>query len=308
MKLLKILLEQSGKPKALIMAGSGGAGKSYILNQLGKTNLPILNPDTYVERDNLPLATASAKVSKEIEELIAAKKSFIWDTTAGNPRKVEQIIEAGYDVAMVMVYTHPIVAFLSNFDRKERSLPKSAVFSTWKATYSLMEYYEQLLGDNFFLIENTRADKFGKEIRDFNQAAAKGSKGIEQYIDNLMSSNPDKFTSTYRKPFEIEDKEALAAYEREMADVDYDKNDESMVKALKKHFMGFWEKGKTPPKGSMQTKVNAVLRTAAADKEQAEEVANQISSMVNDRNLQDKIQASSSVEKVRAQIQNFLAR
>ena len=308
MKLLKILLEQSGKPKALIMAGSGGAGKSFILNQIGKTNLPILNPDTYVERDNIPLATASAKVSKEIEELVAAKKSFVWDTTAGNPRKVEQLVEAGYDVAMIMVYTHPIVAFLSNFDRKERSLPKSAVFSTWKATYSLMEYYEQLLGDNFFLIENTRVDKFGKEIRDFNQAAAKGSKGIEQYIDNLINSDPDKFTSTYKKPFDIEDKEALAAYEREMVGVDYDSSDDSMVKALKKHFMSFWERGKTPPKGSMQTKVNAVTKTALADKEQAEEVASQISSMLGDKNLQSKLQSSDSIENVRAQIQNFLAR
>jgi len=308
MKLLKILLEQSGKPKALIMAGSGGAGKSFILNQLGNINLPILNPDTHVEKEKLSLPAASAKVSKDMDELMAAGKSFVWDTTGGNPKKIEQIVEAGYEVAMIMIYTHPIVAFLSNFDREERRITKSAVFSTWKNTYSLIEYYEQLLGDNFFLIQNTRADKFGKEIADFNRAAAKGSQGIEEYIKNLMSSDPQKFTSTYKKDFDIEDKEALAAYEQQMVGVDYDQKDESMVKALKKHFMSFWERGKTPPKGSMQTKVNAVIRTAIADKEQAEQVASQISSMVSDKDLQNKIENSDSIENVRGQIQNFLAR
>jgi len=241
MKLLRILLEQSGKPKALIMAGSGGAGKSFILNQLGNINLPILNPDTHVEKEKLSLPAASAKVSKDMDELMAAGKSFVWDTTGGNPKKIEQIVEAGYEVAMVMIYTHPIVAFLSNFDREERRITKSAVFSTWKNTYSLIEYYEQLLGDNFFLIQNTRADKFGKEIADFNRAAAKGSQGIEEYIKNLMSSDPQKFTSTYKKDFDIEDKEALAAYEQQMVGVDYDQKDESMVKALKKHFMSVLE-------------------------------------------------------------------
>lgn len=306
MKLIRLLLEQSGQPKAIIMAGSGGAGKSFILNQLGKINLPILNPDTYVEKENLPLVTASAKITKEIEELVLAKRSFVWDTTAGNPKKVEEIVEAGYAVAMVMVYTHPIVAFFANFDRKERSLPKSAVLSTWKSTYSLIEHYEQLLGDAFFLVENTRADKFSKDIRDFNQAATKGSTGIQKYLADIMSKDPEKFTSTYSKPYDIEDPKALAAYEQEMSGVDYDKRDESMIKALKKHFMGFWERGKTPPKGSMQTKVNAVIRTNLTNKEQAQQVATQISSMVSDKALQSRIESSDSVEKVRTQIQSFL--
>jgi len=58
----------------------------------------------------------------------------------------------------------------------------------------------------------------------------------------------------------------------------------------------------------MQTKVNAVIRTAIADKEQAEQVASQISSMVSDKDLQNKIENSDSIENVRGQIQNFLAR
>ena len=34
MKLSQILLEETGKPKALIMAGGAGAGKSYILSKI----------------------------------------------------------------------------------------------------------------------------------------------------------------------------------------------------------------------------------------------------------------------------------
>lgn len=311
MKLLRILFEQSQTPKALIVAGSAGAGKNHILSQLEVLGLPILDADNYTEDKEHEhynnLSAASRLIDKEVQTAVENKESFIWNTTAGNSKKIEQIVDAGYEVAMVMVYTHPIVSIISNFSREKRSVPMSAVLSTWKGTYSLIEYYEQLLGDKFFLIENTRADNFEKEIQDFNQAASKGSQGIEQYISNLISSDPSKFTSTYSKPFEIEDKEALAAYEQEMVGVEYDKKSKSMEKALKKHFMSFWERGKTPPKGSMQTKVNAVIKTAAADKEKAEDVASEISNMISNKKLQDRIQSSDKIEDVRGQIQNFLA-
>ena len=45
MKLSDIILEQNGKPKAVIMAGGAGAGKSYLLNQLGLEGLKLYNPE-----------------------------------------------------------------------------------------------------------------------------------------------------------------------------------------------------------------------------------------------------------------------
>jgi len=36
MKLSQLILEAKAKPKAVIMAGGAGAGKSYLLNQLDR--------------------------------------------------------------------------------------------------------------------------------------------------------------------------------------------------------------------------------------------------------------------------------
>ena len=60
-KLSDIILEQNGKPKAVIMAGGAGTGKSFLLKQLGLEGLKQYNPDTYVEdpkhpyHNNLPI-------------------------------------------------------------------------------------------------------------------------------------------------------------------------------------------------------------------------------------------------------------
>ncbi len=55
MKLAQILVEQEGRPKALIMAGGAGAGKSYILSKVDTRNTTQYNPDKYVEDPNSPM-------------------------------------------------------------------------------------------------------------------------------------------------------------------------------------------------------------------------------------------------------------
>ncbi len=187
MKLSDIILEQNGKPKAVIMAGGAGAGKSYLLNQLGLEGLKLYNPDKYVEDKDHPyfnnLSAASGQVAKDVGVASDKKESFIWDTTAGNPSKVKEIINKGYDVFMIMIYTHPMISFISNFSR-ERRIPKVGVFSTWKTVYNLIETYKNMLGDNFTLFINNRGDKFKKEVDDFNNAASKGAKGIYDYLNS----------------------------------------------------------------------------------------------------------------------------
>lgn len=303
-KLLEIL-EITGNPKAIIMAGGGGAGKSFILNQL-KLNLKVYNPDKYIEGEGMPLVTASNLVEKEIQEAVQNRESFIWDTTAGNPSKIENIVQAGYDVAMVMVYTHPIVSLLSNFERSNRSMPLPAVLSTWRNTYSLISTYKQMLGDRFYLVLNTRADQFKEDIESFNAAAKQGSKGIQQFTKNLISQNPEKYKSTFSKPFDFESKEESIAYEKEVQGLDFNREDESMVKNLKKHFDSFWQKGKLPPSGSMEKKVAAIERDRLRSKEQAEEVASDISRMLYDTNFQQLLDSSDSLQDVKSKLQSFI--
>jgi predicted AAA+ superfamily ATPase len=43
--LVQLLKEVQSSPKAILMAGPAGAGKSYILNQLGLQNFTTINVD-----------------------------------------------------------------------------------------------------------------------------------------------------------------------------------------------------------------------------------------------------------------------
>lgn len=305
LNLVKLFLEQSSEPKAIIMAGGGGAGKSYILNQLDLSGIQVFNPDPYIEKQGLPLSVASNMTEKEVNQAVEKRESFIWDTTAGNPSKVQNIVESGYDVAMVMIYTHPIISLISNFER-ERSMPANTVLSTWNKSYSLIEDYKNMLGDSFYLIPNLRGGKYEKEIENFNRSARQGSRGIEQFLNNLISKDPEKYKSSFSKPFDLEDEQALQAYEKEVEGLDFDRDDEGMVKNLKKHFDTFWQKEKMPPSGSMEKKVAAIERTRQKSKDDAEEVGTSISKMLGDRNFQSMIAAGDDIQNVKSELQSFL--
>ena len=86
MKLSELILEATTKPKAVIMAGGAGAGKTYLLNQLSLDSLTQFNPDKYVEDPDHPyynnLGAASRQVNKDVEQAAEDKTSFVWDTTA----------------------------------------------------------------------------------------------------------------------------------------------------------------------------------------------------------------------------------
>ncbi len=250
-KLSNLILEQSNKPKAIVMAGGAGAGKSYLLNQLGLEGLKLYNPDKYVEDKDHPffnnLSAASGQVAKDVEAASDSNESFIWDTTAGNPSKVRDLLDKGYDVFMVMIYTHPMVSFISNFSR-ERRIPKASVFSTWKTVYSLIETYKSMLGENFTIFVNKRGGEFDKEIDEFNIAASKGAKGIENYLNQYMENQGgrDAFKSTFSKPFKLDD-ESDKAFRELAANTSADLDNEATYKTLAKDYKKYqhhYESGK----------------------------------------------------------------
>ena len=149
MKLMQILLEAKDRPKVVVMAGGAGAGKTYLLNQLDLGSLPQVNPDKFVEDPQHPaynnLSQGSRLADQEAESLSTTKQSFVWDTTASNPSKIQDLVDKGYGVYMVMVYTHPMISYISNFSR-ERNVPAAAVFSTWRNIYQLIGDYNKMTG------------------------------------------------------------------------------------------------------------------------------------------------------------------
>lgn len=241
-KLLDLLKEVKSGKKAIIMAGSAGAGKSTFVNQiksdLESANWSELNADKYIEDKNSPmynnLGKASAYIQKkELPEVIESGKNFIYDTTATNIDNIKNIIDSGYDAIMVMVYTSPIVSFLRNFKR-ERKVPTVGVLSSWNNVYKNLATYKQMFGDKFYLVETGLTPEEAKMVERFNQAYNSGE--LKQFFESLLTSG--EFKSTFRKdptkqksPEEIAKSKALVDKQIDILANQF-KDIESQVKSL----------------------------------------------------------------------------
>lgn len=186
------------KPRALVLAGGVGVGKTYFLEKLGKVNVPVYGLDKYYSQD-LPLTVASKKVDQEVDQAVGKKQSFVYDTTGANSEKVKELLRKGYEVMMVMVYAHPMVAFESNFSR-DRKVPKASVFQNWEKVYKQIDDYRQLLGDNFILTENVRED-MNPLVDVFNRAAR--DKQLPDFILAYVEQDPERYRSSYSKDFQL---------------------------------------------------------------------------------------------------------
>ena len=310
-KLANLIFEASQRPKAVVMAGGAGAGKSYLIDKLGLISLPMFNPDKYVEDPQHPyhnnLSAASGQVDKDVQAAAETGKSLVWDTTASNPAKIQNLIDKGYDVYMVMVYTHPMVAFINNFSR-ERRVPKTAVFSTWRNVYQLIGKYTDLLGDNFSLFVNLRQDKFGKEIEEFNKAAESGASGVADYLESYIEKTGGKeaYGSTFRKAYDLPSEDAKTAFEEENRNIEFDRENESMHKELKKYWFKFYEKNGTGPgDDKMKKKVDTIERGYIRNKEREKEVLVNIADMLTNSEFQQQLKHSSERE-IEVKVQKFL--
>ena len=307
LKLSEIILEANGRPKVVIMAGSAGAGKSYLLNQLDLSSLHLVNPDKYVEDPQHPaynnLGAGVAQANKEAENLSTKKQSFVWDTTASNPAKVKDLVDKGYDAYMVMVYTHPMISYINNFSRK-RNVPSAAVFSTWRNVYQLINQYNKMLNGNLSIFINDRGGKYEKEVEAFNTAAQNGPQGIKDYLQRYNELNGIE-GSTFFKPVEMSQQEE-DEFKKATADIDYDRDNRSEDKAIKNAFLKAYRKNSIAPGDDQLLDALKKYRTTKEknDKRQ-EEVLESIAQMLFDPKFQDLLQNSSPAE-IDQKVQAFL--
>ena len=307
-KLSDLILEAKGRPKVVVMAGGAGAGKTHLLNQLDLVSLPQVNPDKYVEDPQHPaynnLSQGARLADQEAQKLSSNKESFVWDTTASNPKKVKELIDKGYDVYMVMVYTHPMISYISNFSR-ERNVPSAAVFSTWRNVYQLIKDYDRMTGGNLSVFVSDRGGKYKNEIEAFNTAAKNGPQGIKEYLEKYNQKN-NIGGSTFRKPIEMsqqEEEEFLKATQG----IDWDKDSYGEDRAVKDAFLKAYQKNGTGPGADKLKDAISKYRDRKRDQESREdEVLENIADMLFSPKFQDLLQHSSPQE-IDSNVQAFLA-
>ena len=200
-KLLDLLLEVQGKPKAIILAGAPGAGKGSILGGLDLSGLKTFNLDdtiaalskvdgfTLNQKDTdaenrskfmKAMAQASKKLkSEQIPQAIANRESFILDGTSASKNQtvklVDQLKQAGYDVLMLYVYTDLETSLKRNQERfeksggEDRSLMPGAVVSTWNSVTKNFDTYKEMFGNNFISVANTGESEVMKDIENILQ-------------------------------------------------------------------------------------------------------------------------------------------
>jgi hypothetical protein len=307
-KLSSLVLEQKSQPKVVIMAGGAGAGKSYLLNQLQLGSLPQVNPDKYVEDPQHPaynnLGQGAKLADQEADDLSNQKQNFVWDTTASNPTKVKELLNKGYSVYMVMVYTHPMISYISNFER-ERNIPSAAVFQTWRNVYQLIKEYYKLTKGNFSLYVSDRGGKYIKEVEAFNTAAKTGPEGIKDYLQKYNTEHGIGL-STFFTPVQMSTQEE-EEFNKATQGVNWNKSDRSEDKAIKQAFLkSYKDIGTGPGKDKLQQVVNKYK--AAKDKRDKTqlEVLDNIASMLYSPDFQQLLK-SSTPQEIDNKIQDFLA-
>ena len=177
-KLLDLLKEAQGKPKAIFMAGPAGSGKTFTSAQLIPKNLTVINvDDTYEEllkaaglgmkiadfnQDQLSQAAklmgqAQAATKEKYAQLLGIKQDIVIDGTGAaiKPllKKKAELEALGYDTMMVMIWVSPYTSLERNAAR-DRALAPAIVVKTWAGVNGNIDTYKQAFGDKFVLINN----------------------------------------------------------------------------------------------------------------------------------------------------------
>ena len=179
--LVRLLREAQDAPKAIILAGAPGAGKSSVTGEIiSDLGLKVMNIDDFFIKNlrdagiSLDLKKADAEgrsgaaramqaAQKEYQDALAqeigSRENIIIDGTAASYKKTESLKNtleaAGYDVMMVFVYSSLEKSLRKNEDRfersagEDRSLMPGIVMQTWANVTKNFIPYLNLFGQNF---------------------------------------------------------------------------------------------------------------------------------------------------------------
>lgn len=172
-------IHDKGIFKAIIMIGSAGSGKSYIIKKaIQNSNWKIINPDqAYVRAmkkakistdyrkqsdsqsmDSFDIhSDASEVTSKKAVHAITGRLPIIIDKTGRDSKEINivknQLENIGYEVLAVYVKVKEATAIKRNANR-ERSVELSYVKDAFKNIVKNIDTFKKMFGNNFLEIEN----------------------------------------------------------------------------------------------------------------------------------------------------------
>jgi len=245
--LIQLLKEAQGAPKAIILAGAPGAGKSSVTGEIiSDLGLKVMNIDDFFIKNlrdagiSLDLKKADAEgrsgaakamqaAQKDYQAALAqeigSKGDIVIDGTAASYKKTESLKNtleaAGYDVMMVYVYSSLEKSLEKNEDRfersagEDRSLMPSIVLQTWANVTKNFIPYLNLFGQNFVATTKDK-DPFGKASLD---------KIIKRYIEPYTPTDTKEKSPAILKRSE----EAKRELEKEIIALRDEKNVQDII-------------------------------------------------------------------------------
>ena len=214
--LIQLLKEVQEQPKAILMAGPAGAGKSFILKQLGLQNFTTINVDDDFEAllqkelgksdfasmspEELSIAAkmmGRARATTREKEMIATTNlnNIVVDGTGASykviAKKKEELEKMGYKVFMLLIYVSPMTSLKRNAERG-RSLPTSAVLKSWSNVVNNIGAYRQLFGNNIAVINNDLPNSDKSFDSEEVQKLFPNPKGKEKSPEELAKSKAEK--------------------------------------------------------------------------------------------------------------------
>jgi predicted kinase len=164
--------------KAVLMIGSGGSGKSYIIKNIFKDKVKVVNSDVIFEfllkKHNISLKIDPTNPQQHAQQMEQRRKAIeLLKTPIGNyingmlPLVVDgtgkqydkiktqknELEELGYDVYCIMVNTTLEVAKQRNASR-DRTVPDEIIVKSWNAIQQNIGKFSQLFGSDFFVVDN----------------------------------------------------------------------------------------------------------------------------------------------------------
>ena len=196
--LVQLLKEAQGAPKAVILAGAPGAGKSSVTGEIiSDLGLKVMNIDDFFIKNlrdagiSLDLKKADAEgrsgaakamqaaqksYQQKLDQEIQNREDIVIDGTAASYKKTESLKNtletAGYDVLMVFVYSSLEKSLRKNEDRfersagEDRSLMPSIVMQTWANVTKNFIPYLNLFGQNFIATTKDKDPFSEKSLED----------------------------------------------------------------------------------------------------------------------------------------------